>query len=93
LRVTNKAHEVALANYWLKYPMDQPDLAPNQSLAEHQGTGDGLLKGHLGLDLTVIGGLGTTTEYGYWLPLQNDPGDGFKFVDNHVFALAIRYHG
>jgi hypothetical protein len=32
-------------------------------------------------------------EYGYWKTLQNDPGDGFRFVDNHVFALAMRLGG
>jgi hypothetical protein len=84
---------LAFANHWLDYPMERPDLAPNQQLAERQGTGDGLLKGHLGLDLTVIGGLGTTAEYGYWKTLNNDPGDGYKFVDNHVLALSLRYQG
>jgi hypothetical protein len=32
-------------------------------------------------------------EYGYCKTLQNDPGDGFRFVDNHVFALAMRLGG
>jgi hypothetical protein len=81
---------LASADHWLDYSLETP-LAANQTLAEREGYGDGLLKAHVGLDIGGRGGFGIAAEYGFWKPLQNDPGDGFKFLDNHVLALAWRY--
>ena len=84
---------LAFANHWIRSPVPEWDLADNQSLAESSGTGDGVLKAQLGLDLSIVGGFGVLVEYGYWKPLQNDPGDGFQFIDDHVVALALRFEG
>lgn len=53
------------------------------------GTGDGLALGTLGVELKV-GPLGLLGEYRYWKPVLDDPGDGFGFVDEHLFLLGVR---
>ncbi|MBN1605555.1 MAG: hypothetical protein JW940_02925 [Polyangiaceae bacterium] len=84
---------LAMSNNWIRYPREDTTLPPEQRWAAREGYGDGLLKSQLGVDMTIIGIFGLLAEYGYWKTLQNDPGDGFKFVDNHVFALAMRFGG
>ncbi len=84
---------IAVANHWIRYPIPQSDLAPNQSIVSANGSGDAVLKGHVGIDINLSGGFGMIGEYGYWRALENDTGDGFKFLNNHVYAFAFRFHG
>jgi hypothetical protein len=84
---------LAMSNNWTDYAVEPGPLASNQKMAARKGYGDGLLKSQLGVDVTLQGVFGFLAEYGHWKTLQNDPGDGFRFVDNHVFALAMRFGG
>ena len=84
---------LGFANHWITRPLTTADLEPNQSLAERSGAGDGLVKLHAGLSLGSQGGFAGLLEYGFWKTAQNDPGDGFRFVDNHVASLGFCYEG
>jgi hypothetical protein len=84
---------LAMSNNWIRYPPSTGGLEPDQRFASRKGYGDGLLKSQVGVDLSVSGIFGLLAEYGYWKTLQNDPGDGFKFVDNHVIAIGVRFGG
>lgn len=84
---------VCFGNYWIKqYPRDiSSRLEPNQRYTGAEGYGDGMLKLALGFDLTAGETVGVLAEYGFWKTAQNDPGNGFAFVDNHLFTVAARF--
>jgi hypothetical protein len=80
-----------LADYWV-YLDDpfQPTLAPNERLAEREHTGNGLLQLALGAELSASKSVSFLFEYGRWLPIWNDPGDSYKFVENSLAGAALR---
>jgi outer membrane protein W len=87
---------LGFANYWINYHDLEVRSAtvprgPNQQLAARRGYGDGLLQGTIGFDSGFTEHWGVVTELRYWLPLQNDPGDRYRFVDSQIFAFAVRY--
>jgi hypothetical protein len=86
---------LGFANYWIYYTDEDrsstPQLGANQHLAARRGYGDGLLQGTVGFDWGFSSRWGVIAEVRYWLPMQNDPGDRYRFVDSQIFALAMRY--
>jgi hypothetical protein len=71
------------ANHWV-YPGRQPPPPRGERYAPRAGYGDGLLQLAVGLQLVQSRGAVWLFEYQYWRPMQNDPGDFYKFVPNHV---------
>ena len=82
------------ANHWFeaRNHVAPSTLKANQQLAEVRGYGDGLVKAAFGLDFHVSHGLHLLLEYAHWLPANNDPGDGYRFVANDIVALSASYH-
>jgi hypothetical protein len=79
------------ANHWLGSRNFNGDkqLARNQAFAARSGSGDGLVKFALGFQLSFEGGWLAMCEYGHWVPAQNDPGDGYRFMVNDIVAFSV----
>jgi len=78
------------ANHWI-LRNDKPSsevLAPGETFAARKGYGDGLLQLVVGLQLKLGAGSALVGEYQRWIPMQNDPGDFYKFVPNDVLMIA-----
>lgn len=80
------------ANHWI-YGMYQAAPPPGQTLAARAGYGDGLLENAFGIRIFVDRKAGvplsTSLEYALWVPLQDDPGDGFSFAVSHVASIGF----
>ncbi len=84
---------VTYATHWIFGLYTGATLNPGERLASRAGYGDGVLQNALGVRFFVDGGGRTrasvSMEYGLWVPLQNDPGDGFAFVLSHLGSLGF----
>jgi hypothetical protein len=78
VRAIRLAH---LADNWVRIgDPTQTDLAPNESFAARDGTGNGTLQAVLGAELSITRRWGCSSNYGHWAPLWNDPGDFYRFA-------------
>lgn len=84
---------LAVSDQWVRRAPPDVDLAPNESLAARQHTGNGLVRAHLGVQLSTSQRFGFLLEYGRWTPLWNDPGDNYQLAANHVVAAGVRFSG
>jgi hypothetical protein len=76
---------------WESAPLESSrPLEPNRRLAARRGYGDGLLQATVGCELAFSERWGLDAEMRLWLPMQNDPGDNYAFVDSRILALALR---
>lgn len=82
------------ANHWFaaNNHAEPSTLRANQQLAPLRGYGDGLVKAAFGIDVRLTYGLHLLLEYAHWIPANNDPGDGYRFVTNDILALSASYH-
>lgn len=79
---------LTFANHWIE--PDAPDGHLPSSLATRAGTGDGLLQANVGLQLIAANSVGVLAEFGRWFPLNNDPGDFYRFLPTSIAGLALR---
>ena len=84
---------VTYATHWIFGLNTEAPTNPGERLAARAGYGDGLLQSALGMRFFVDGGGKTrasvSLEYGLWVPLHDDPGDGFAFVLSHLGSLGF----
>lgn len=66
-----------------------PQLPPGERLVGRTPWGDGLLQLALGIEARFSSRTAIQAEYGRWLPLQNDPGDGYRFVPAHLVGGRV----
>jgi hypothetical protein len=67
-----------------------PDDPPSGGeYAARTGTGDEVLAVTAGVKVRLNRFVSLLFEYNYWHPVVNDPGDFFKFVDNHIVNLGV----
>ena len=80
------------ANHWI-YGMNRDTPLPGQTLASRAGYGDGLLESAFGVRIFIDRKARVPTsvslEYSLWVPLQDDPGDGFSFILSHVASIGF----
>lgn len=79
------------ADHWI-FGLDQRSPPLGQRLAARAGYGDGVLQNVVGFRFFLEEGtlpVSLSLEYGLWVPLQDDPGDGFSFVLNHLGSLGV----
>ena len=80
------------ADHWI-YGIDRDPPPPGQTLVRRAGYGDGLLQSALGVrvftDRKAAVPVSVSLEYGLWVPLQDDPGDGFSFIVSHIASLGF----
>ena len=55
-----------------------------------RGTGDGLLQLSIGVELLQTSHFAILAEYGHWFPLNDDPGDFYRFLPTNIFGIALR---
>jgi hypothetical protein len=80
------------ANYWVtSYPAADAELGPHERLVEATGTGDGLLQLTVGLQAPAGTGRSFMIELSRWYPMQNDPGDFYKFLPTTVVGAGFRF--
>jgi hypothetical protein len=84
---------VTVSDQWVRRAPPDVDLAVNEQLAPRQHTGNGLLRTHLGIQLSTSQRFALLAECGRWTPLWNDPGDSYKLVDSYVLAVGVRFSG
>jgi len=83
---------LTLADNWVRIgDPTQTDLAPNESFAARDGTGNGTLQAVLGAELSITRRWGLLLEYGHWAPLWNDPGDFYRFAHDNLIAAGVRW--
>lgn len=71
--------------------MQPAQLNAGERLAARRGYGDGLFQATAGIDVALGRRFGFVGELRYFVPMQNDPGDGYHFVDSRIIALGLRY--
>jgi len=79
------------ADHWI-FGLDQGSAPSGTAVAGRAGYGDGVLQNVLGFRFFLEEGnrpVSLSLEYGLWFPLQDDPGDGFSFVVNHLASLGV----
>lgn len=59
--------------------------------ADRKGHGDSMLMLTAGLELFTCRRVKLLLEYSFWMPIIDDPGDFFSFVDNHIFMIGMRF--
>ncbi|CAN5411992.1 hypothetical protein BH09MYX1_BH09MYX1_67970 [soil metagenome] len=76
------------ADHWIfgRY-LDPPPAG--QRNAPRAGYGDGVLQLAIGVRFFTGDLFSTSLEYGLWVPLQDDPGDGFSFFRTHVATIGV----
>lgn len=82
---------VTYANHWI-FGIDRDPPPSGETLVPRAGYGDGVLQNVLGFRFFLEGErnpVSLSLEYGLWVPLQDDPGDGFSFVLNHLASLGV----
>lgn len=62
-----------------------------ETLADREGHGDGLLMLSAGLEIFGTGDRSYFIEYTWWKPILDDPGDRFAFAQNHFFMGGVRF--
>jgi hypothetical protein len=72
--------------FWI-FGRKGPD--PNMDYVDQKGYGDGMLMAGAGFEVRFNDHFSMALEYNYWHPLQDDPGDKFSFVPNHIVVLGI----
>jgi hypothetical protein len=76
------------ANHWISpRPLDAP---AGDDVVRRRGSGDGLLQLSLGVELALSQDFAILGEYGHWFPLNDDPGDFYRFVATDIVGLALR---
>jgi len=78
---------VSFADF-LFFGVPRPDTDSPDPEVAGTGRGDGVVMLHTGL-LFADGLVGV--EYSYWTVVFDDPADHFRFVDNHVVSLSVRW--
>jgi hypothetical protein len=84
---------ITFANYWILDPPKPEDTTLDRSerYAERSGTGDGILQAVVGLQLPAGTGVALLVEYGHWFPMQNDPGNFYRFIPSDILAVGMRF--
>lgn len=79
------------ATYWVhgRTPNDVT-LASNERFADRKGYGDGLVELTAGLSVQVGRAVALLGEVDRWIPMQNDPGDFFRFVPSTVVMAGMQ---
>lgn len=78
-----------LVSHYISQPSSATPLAPGERRVDRTAWGDGLLQASLGAELRMGSHVALQGEYGYWAPLQNDPGDGYRFVPAHLLGVRL----
>jgi hypothetical protein len=78
---------LSFANHWIE--ADPPGAPPPNAVAA-RGTGDGLLQLSIGVELVQTTRFALLAEYGHWFPLNDDPGDFYRFLPTNIFGVAFR---
>lgn len=78
---------LSFANHWIGA---DPSVAPPPNAVPARGTGDGLLQLSIGVELLQSSHFAILAEYGHWFPLNNDPGDFYRFLPSNIFGIAVR---
>lgn len=78
---------LSFANHWIE--AEAPVTAPPNAVAA-RGTGDGLLQLSIGVELLQTTNFAILAEYGHWFPLNDDPGDFYRFLPTNIFGIAVR---
>ncbi len=82
---------VLWTNHWIYGDTPQGRLPAGVTYAARKGYGDGVCELHLGFGaFNGPNQHGVFFEYALWLPMQNDPGDGFKFARSHFLMITAR---
>ncbi len=80
------------SNFWIRgYEQPEVELEPGERLAAGKGYGDGLLQLVVGIQLPAGTGRAFMVEVSRWIPLQNDPGDFYRFVPTTVIGAGFRF--
>jgi hypothetical protein len=80
------------SNYWItRYPAPEVELGPGERFADATGTGDGMLQLTVGAQFPAGTGRAFVMEVSRWFPMQNDPGDFYKFLPATVVGLGFRF--
>lgn len=66
-----------------------PEPPPGERLVGRTPWGDGLLQASVGVEYRVASWMALQAEAGHWFTLQNDPGDGYRFVPAHVLGARL----
>lgn len=78
------------ANHWIQ--SERPtDIQVPENAVGRSGTGDGLLQLNLGVELALSSHVALLAEYGHWFPLNDDPGDFYRFVPTNITGIALRF--
>jgi hypothetical protein len=80
------------STFWV-FGRQRLDTDEQEYLNEWRGHGDGLLTASAGFRFGLSDEVGMFLEYDFALPLADDPGDFFQFVDTHIFlvGLSVRF--
>lgn len=79
---------LAFANHWIEAEPLGAARPPN-ALGK-RGTGDGLVQLSLGAELVLSSHVAVLGEYGHWFPVNDDPGDFYRFIPTNIAGVALR---
>ncbi len=81
---------VTFMNHWIfGSPAPTDPLPAGQTYAPRAGYGDGLLQLALGVRIFASARTSVAFEYARWEPVQNDPGDGYSFIENDILSFTV----
>lgn len=80
---------LTFANHWIEPEAPTYTLPPN--LAPSRRTGDGVLQLCLGFEARLTNGPALLAEFQHWFPLNDNPGDFYRFVPTNIFGMALRF--
>lgn len=82
---------IVWSNHWVFGESPAVPLSQNAQYASWKGYGDGIFELHFGIALlSDVRRRGVYVEYALWLPMQDDPGDSFKFARTHLGEIVVR---
>jgi hypothetical protein len=79
---------LSFANHWIAPEPPTGPLPPN--VVGRSGSGDGLVQLSLGAELMLSSHVALLGEYGHWFPIQDDPGDFYRFIPTTIAGVALR---
>lgn len=80
---------LSFANHWIE--PEAPTYTLPANLAPSRRTGDGLLQLSLGFEAVLSDHSALLAEFQHWFPLNDNPGDFYRFVPTNVFGIALRF--
>ena len=82
---------LTFANHWIGDDSAPPEWPLPPNVVGRKGTGDGLLKLSVGIELLGARHFAVLLEYDHWFPINDDPGDFYRFLPTNIFGVAFRF--